>query len=115
MHTRHTYPRPVREIENMWIPLPDARLAARVWLPEDAESDPVPALLEYLPYRKSDGTTWRDALRAPYYAGHGYAVLRVDMRGSLGCVEQDEGFVCGRIFQVGRVVKHQVGSSMFIS
>ena len=82
MHTRHTFPRPVREIENMWIPLPDARLAARVWLPEDAESDPVPALLEYLPYRKSDGTTWRDALRAPYYAGHGYAVLRVDMRGS---------------------------------
>lgn len=63
--------------------MPDgARLAARVWLPEDAEIDPVPALLEFLPYRKSDGTTLRDSMRQPYYAGHGYAVARVDMRGS---------------------------------
>lgn len=77
------YPRPVREIENLWLPLPDgARLAARIWLPEDADSDPVPALLEFLPYRKSDGTTHRDSMRQPYYAGHGYAVARVDMRGS---------------------------------
>jgi putative CocE/NonD family hydrolase len=83
MHIRHDFPRPVREIENLWIPLPDgARLAARVWLPADAEDAPVPALLEYLPYRKSDGTTLRDSLRAPYYAGYGYAVLRVDIRGS---------------------------------
>lgn len=83
MNIRTEFPRPVREIENMWIPMPDgARLAARVWLPEDAEDDPVPGLLEFLPYRKSDGTTYRDSLRQPYYAGHGYAVLRVDMRGS---------------------------------
>ena len=83
MTIRTTFPRPVHEIENLWVPLPDgARLAARVWLPEDAAADPVPALFEFLPYRKSDGTTVRDALRAPYYAGHGYAVLRVDMRGS---------------------------------
>ncbi len=83
MTTRTAFPRPVREIENLWIPLPDgARLAARVWLPADAADAPVPALLEFLPYRKSDGTTVRDALRQPYYAGHGYAVLRVDMRGS---------------------------------
>lgn len=74
---------PIREIENLWIPMPDgARLAARVWLPEDAEAYPVPALFEFLPYRKSDGTALRDALRQPYYAGHGYAVLRVDLRGS---------------------------------
>jgi putative CocE/NonD family hydrolase len=83
MTTRTALPRPVRELENLWIPLPDgARLAARVWLPEDADANPVPALFEFLPYRKSDGTTVRDALRAPTYAGHGYAVLRVDMRGS---------------------------------
>ena len=83
MITRTAFPRPVREIENLWIRLPDgAQLAARVWLPEDAEADPVPALFELIPYRKSDGTTHRDSLRAPYYAGHGYAVLRVDMRGS---------------------------------
>ena len=83
MTTRTAFPRPVREIENLWIPLPDgALLAARVWLPADAAAAPVPALLEFLPYRKSDGTTVRDALRQPYYAGHGYAVLRVDLRGS---------------------------------
>ncbi len=80
---RTDFPRPVREIEHMIITLKDGtRLAARMWLPADAEQDPVPALLEFLPYRKSDGTAMRDAQRQPYYAGHGYAVLRVDMRGS---------------------------------
>jgi hypothetical protein len=77
------FPRKVREIENVWIPMPDGvNLAARIWLPEDAEADPVPAILEYLPYRKRDGTVERDALTHPYFAGHGYAGVRVDMRGS---------------------------------
>ena len=76
-------PRAVREIENVCIPLRDGcRLAARIWLPEDAADDPVPAILEYLPYRKRDGTAERDALTHPYFAGHGYACVRVDMRGS---------------------------------
>ncbi len=58
------------------------RLSARIWLPEDAEAEPVPALLEYLPYRKDDETAARDAVRHPYLAGHGYAAVRVDLRGS---------------------------------
>ena len=67
-------PRPVRVIENMWIPLSDGtRLAAKIWLPEDAERDPVPAVLEYLPYRKRDGTAGARRAAAPYLAGHGYA------------------------------------------
>jgi putative CocE/NonD family hydrolase len=75
--------RAVRETENLFITLADGcRLAARLWLPEGAESDPVPALLEYLPYRKRDGTAIRDALTHPHLAAHGYACLRVDMRGS---------------------------------
>ena len=83
MRVRTDFPYPIREIENTWIPLSDGtRLAARIWLPVDAEANPVPALLEYLPYRKDDGTAVRDARRMPYFAGHGYAVLRVDMRGS---------------------------------
>ena len=83
MKTISRFPRPVREIENVFIPLADGtRLAARIWLPEDAEADPVPAILEYLPYRKRDGTVERDALTHPYFAGHGYAGVRVDMRGS---------------------------------
>ena len=38
--------------------------------------------MEYLPYRKRDGTYERDALTHPYLAGHGYAGVRVDIRGS---------------------------------
>jgi putative CocE/NonD family hydrolase len=80
---RTDFPRKVREIEHTWIPLSDGtRLAARIWLPEDAEADPVPAVLEYLPYRKTDGTAIRDAKRQPYLAGFGYAAVRVDMRGT---------------------------------
>lgn len=78
-----SFPRAVREIEHTTIPLTGGtRLAARLWLPEDAEAHPVPALLEYLPYRKRDGTYQRDALTHPYLAGHGYAAVRVDIRGS---------------------------------
>ena len=56
-----------------WIELADGcRLAARIWLPEDADADPVPAILEYLPYRQNDGTAVRDAATSPYLAGHGY-------------------------------------------
>jgi putative CocE/NonD family hydrolase len=77
------FPRQVREIENLFIPLSDGtRLAARIWLPADAAQKPVPAILEYLPYRKRDGTAERDHLTHPYFAGHGYAGIRVDMRGS---------------------------------
>ena len=83
MRVVERFPRPLREIENCWITLADGcRLAARIWLPEDAEQDPVPAILEYLPYRKRDGTAVRDALTHPYFAGHGYAAVRVDMRGN---------------------------------
>ncbi len=78
-----TFPRRVREIENAWIPLSDGcRLAARIWLPDDAESEPVPAILEYLPYRKRDFTRARDEPMHRYFAGHGYASVRVDLRGS---------------------------------
>ena len=49
------FPRALREIEHTVIPLRDGtKLAARIWLPEDAERNPVPAILEYLPYRKRD-------------------------------------------------------------
>src|SRR5271170_4982180 len=58
------------------------RLAARIWLPEDAGDDPVPAILEYVPYRKNDGLVLRDAPIHRFFAGHGYASVRVDIRGS---------------------------------
>jgi putative CocE/NonD family hydrolase len=83
MLTKTDFPRKIRIIHDAKISLPDGvTLSAMVWLPVDAEEDPVPAILEYLPYRKRDGTSERDALNHPYFAGHGYASVRVDIRGS---------------------------------
>jgi putative CocE/NonD family hydrolase len=77
------FPRRSEVLDPVFIPLSDGvRLAARIWLPDDAAQSPVPAILEYLPYRRQDGTAERDALTHPYFAGHGYACVRVDMRGS---------------------------------
>ena len=76
-------PHEIREVEHAWIPLADGtRLACRYWLPADAEERPVPAILEYIPYCKRDGTSARDEAMHPYLAGHGYCAIRVDMRGS---------------------------------
>ncbi|GAB1479360.1 CocE/NonD family hydrolase [Paracoccaceae bacterium] len=83
MQTVTVFPRRVIETPDMGITLSDGcRLSARVWMPEDASASPVPAVLEYIPYRKRDGTTPRDELMHPYVAGHGYATVRVDMRGN---------------------------------
>jgi predicted acyl esterase len=77
------FPHAVREIEHLWIPLSDGtRLSARVWLPKGAEADPVPAILEYIPYRKRDGTRPGDDPRHRWWAGHGYASVRLDIRGT---------------------------------
>ncbi|MGB1213994.1 MAG: CocE/NonD family hydrolase [Pikeienuella sp.] len=71
----------VQETPNIWIRLPDGRcLAARMWRPVTDEA--VPAILEYLPYRKRDGTAERDALTHPWLAAQGYACLRVDIAGT---------------------------------
>jgi uncharacterized protein len=73
----------VRELEDVWIPLSDgARLSARLWLPPGAQREPVPAIVEVSPYRHEDHTRRRDAVRHPYFAEHGYASLRIDIRGS---------------------------------
>jgi uncharacterized protein len=83
MTSRATFPHAVREIEHAWIPLRDgARLAARLWLPETAARSPVPAVVEYIPYGKRIGTRERDEAMHAWFAGHGLAALRVDLRGS---------------------------------
>ncbi|MFF4347782.1 CocE/NonD family hydrolase [Streptomyces sp. NPDC001530] len=79
MHIRTSFPYDTTH-EDFWIPLLDGtRLYARVWRP--LTDEPVPALLEYLPYRLTDWTASRDWQRHPWYAGHGYASVRVDVRG----------------------------------
>ena len=75
--------RTIKETPDMGITMPDGcRLSARTWMPDDASNNPVPAILEFLPYRKRDGTTARDSLTHPYFAKRGYACIRVDMRGN---------------------------------
>lgn len=83
MKTITEFPRKVVEQPDVGIIMPDGtRLSARIWMPDDANDHPVPAIIEHLPYRKRDGTIARDSLTHPYIAGHGYACIRVDMRGN---------------------------------
>lgn len=75
------FPYEFETTENIWIPMSDGvRLSARIWRPKTKEK--VPAILEYIPYRKNDGTRMRDEPMHGYFAGNGYAVVRVDMRGA---------------------------------
>ena len=77
------FAREIIEIADQPIVMPDGcRLSARIWMPADAADDPVPVILEHLPYRKRDGTIVRDSLTHPWMAGQGYACIRVDMRGN---------------------------------
>jgi predicted acyl esterase len=77
------FPHRVKEDAQLRIPLADGTwLAGRVWRPETSDTRPVPAVLEFIPYRQRDLTAVRDSIHHPYLAGHGYAGVRVDLRGS---------------------------------
>lgn len=83
MRTVTSLPHEVRRDDHVWIPLSDGtRLSARVWRPVSSDDVPVPAILEFIPYRLNDLTAQRDSIHHPYLAGHGYAGVRVDLRGS---------------------------------
>jgi putative CocE/NonD family hydrolase len=72
----------VKMIETVWIPMKDGRkLAARLFLPKDTEVK-VPAILEYLPYRRRDGTRARDDETHYWFAANGYGCARVDIAGT---------------------------------
>ena len=72
----------IDEVETAWIPLADGRrLAARLFLPKSAENDPVPVIVEYIPYRRRDGTRLGDEPMHRWFAAHGYAAVRVDIAG----------------------------------
>ena len=77
------FPHAYTETEDCWIPMPDGvRLAAKLWLPDIASQKRVPTIIEVIPYRKRDIYAPRDAMHHRYFAGHGYATMRVDIRGS---------------------------------
>lgn len=76
-------PYATKEEEHVTIPMSDGvRLSAHIWRPTCSDQEPVPAVLEYIPYRKRDLTAVRDSIHHPYLAGHGYACVRVDLRGT---------------------------------
>ncbi|MCX7888144.1 MAG: CocE/NonD family hydrolase [Rhodobacteraceae bacterium] len=78
---RHDLSAKVQVIEHVWVPMPDGiRLSARIWRPAGPGAHP--AILEYLPYRKRDGTRTRDQGIHMYLAAHGYACIRLDIRGT---------------------------------
>ncbi len=80
---RDDLPEAFEILDPVWIPMPDGkRLAARILLPRSSGDLPVPAVLEYIPYRRRDGTILGDMPRHAYFAGHGYAAVRVDLRGA---------------------------------
>jgi uncharacterized protein len=70
-------------MEPAWIPMKDGiRLAATLYMPDGAKpGEKFPALLEYLPYRKDDGTAAGDYPKHAYFARRGYVGVRVDIRG----------------------------------
>jgi hypothetical protein len=77
------FPTAVIDEETVWIPLSDGvRLAARIWRPGGSTASPIPAILEMIPYRYRDGNRAVDQQIHPYFAGHGYASVRVDLRGT---------------------------------
>lgn len=80
-------------VDPAWIELADGiRLAARLWLPADAERVPAPAILEAIPYRRRDGTLTEDHGRYAWWADRGFAGVRLDLRGtgdSQGTIEDE--------------------------
>jgi putative CocE/NonD family hydrolase len=65
------------------IPMSDGvKLAATLYMPSDLEpGQRVPALLEYIPYRKDDDHLIEDYDHHSYFARHGFVGVRVDIRG----------------------------------
>ncbi len=71
------------ELVEASIPMKDGvRLAADLWMPKGRKAgERFPVLLEYLPYRKTDGRGGRRAAYS-YFVKRGYVVARVDIRGT---------------------------------
>ena len=67
-------------------------LSANIWRPAGDAAGPVPAILEMIPYGKDNWRRNADTARGEWFAARGYALCRVDVRGtgSSGGVALDE-------------------------
>lgn len=78
---RQSFPYEVEVTDPYWIRLADGtRIAATLWRPKTEAA--VPVVVEMIPYRRRDGTVFRDLDIHPYWAGCGVACCRVDIRGT---------------------------------
>jgi hypothetical protein len=76
----------VRTLRDARIPVGDGvELSANLWLPVPTADEPAerfPAILEMLPYRKDDWRAASDQARGEWLAARGYALCRLDVRGT---------------------------------
>ncbi len=85
--TASNLPFEITKLENIIITLKDGcKLSAHIWIPKKAliekEKFKIGSIVEYIPYRKNDFTAVRDSIRHPFFAGNGFASIRIDMRGT---------------------------------
>ena len=77
----------VAALRDVRIPVSDGlELSANLWLPEPLADgtgpQSFPAVLEMIPYRKDDWRAASDASRGEWLAARGYALCRLDVRGT---------------------------------
>ncbi len=76
----------VAALYDVRIPVNDGlELSANLWLPQprpDAPDERFPAILEVIPYRKDDWRLASDMARGEWLAARGFALCRLDVRGT---------------------------------
>jgi uncharacterized protein len=90
-HDHLIYAPGVHLVKNVQIPTRDGvRLGADLYVPDRADSDPLPVVMEYIPYRKDEEAPGQRFYS--YLPLNGYIVARVDIRGTgaSGGVATDE-------------------------
>ena len=76
-------PRKTKNVETAWVQMRDGvKIALRIILPADADTNPVPAIIDYAPYRRRDMSRRGAEDHFFCYASHGYACVQPDIRGS---------------------------------
>ena len=85
----------VRTLLDVRIPVSDGvELSANLWLPvalDEAPDERFPAILEMIPYRKDDWRAASDRGRGEWLAARGYALCRLDVRGTGSSSAGDRG------------------------
>jgi predicted acyl esterase len=90
---------PGARIEVLRLQMPDSVwLSASMYLPDPIPSRRIPALIKFTAYRKDDGTLEQVISQNGFFARNGYAIVRVDIRGT----GASEGVATGE-YSVGEI------------